>query len=283
MTQQFKHGLMTWRFWNRQLCYNQRPRGEKMRKQSYTVKEITKITGITRRTLHYYDEIGLLKATQISAQGYRLYTVEDFERLQIILFLKEMDLSLKEIAGILRLSRHEQNKVLKGHYKILFKKRQKLEKMMSNLERYLSGENILALDIFEDASVLPLKEQHKREAKLVYGETEKYKEYEENMSRWTEAEKEKIFEAFGEEMDKIFMLFGEHIKKSPGSNEVQAIVKQWADSFQDFFECDREILKCIAHTYTYDSRFKKYINQFSDEDLSDFIYRAILNYCSDEQ
>lgn len=250
-----------------------------MRKQNYTVNDITKITGITRRTLHYYDEIGLLKATNLSSHGYRLYDMNNFERLQIILFLKEMDLPLKDISCILQLSKQEQNRILEHHYEVLSRKKQKLEKIMLNLERYLSGEDIFDLDIFEDTSVLPIKEQYKREAIFAYGETEEFKEYERNISRLTNEEKDKLFTAFDEDMKELFKLFAENMKESPASDNVQFIVKQWADSFQAFFSCDNEILKCIANTYKFDNRFRKYINQFSNEDLSDFVYRAIIFYC----
>jgi DNA-binding transcriptional MerR regulator len=254
----------------------------KVRKQYYTVNDITKITGITRRTLHYYDEIGLLKATRLSSHGYRLYDINDFERLQIILFLKEIDLPLKDISCILQLSKQEQNRILERHYKILSRKKQKLEKVMSNLERYLSGEDIFDLDIFENTNVLPLKEQYKREAKFAYGETEKFKEYEKNMSLLTSEEKDRLYTEFDDGMKELFKLFAKHMKESPASDNVQSIVKKWADSFQDFFVCDNGILKCIANTYKFDRRFKKYINQFSGEDLSDFIYRAIIFYYDDK-
>ncbi len=253
-----------------------------MRKQHYTVSDITKITGITRRTLHHYDEIGLLKAASLSPRGYRLYDMDNFERLQIILFLKEMDLPLKDIAYILQLSKLEQNEILEHHYEILSRKRQKSEKMMSILERYLSGEDMFDLDIFENTNVLPLKEQYQREGKFAYGETRKYQEYEKNISRLTSEEKDSLFTSFDERMKKLFKLFAAHINESPTLAGVQSIVKQWADSFQGFFVCDNEILKCIASTYKFDNRFKKYINQFSDEDLSDFIYKAILFYCEDK-
>lgn len=250
-----------------------------MEKQYYTVNDITKITGITRRTLHYYDEIGLLKAANQSSHGYRLYDMNDFERLQIILFLKEMDLPLKDISRTMQLSRNEQNRILAHHYEILSRKKQKLEKMMSNLESYLAGKNIFDLDIFENTSVLPIKEQYKREAKFAYGETEKYKEYEKNLSQLTSEEEDKLFAEFDEKMKKLFKLFSENMNESPSSDNVQIIVKQWIDNFQDFFSCDNEILKCIANTYKFDNRFKNYINQFSNEDLSDFVYRAIVFYC----
>lgn len=254
----------------------------KIRKQHYTVNDITKITGITRRTLHYYDEIGLLKATGLSSRGYRLYNMDDLAKLQIILFLKEMNLPLKDICYILKLSRQEQNRVLGHHYEILLRKKQKLEKMMSNLERYLSGEDIFDLDVFEDTSVLPIKEQYQREAKFAYGETEKYKEFEKNISQLTDEEKDKLFTRFDEDMRKVFTLFASHTHEPPTSESVQSVVKQWADSFQGSFVCDSEILKCMAKAYKFDSRFKNYINQFSDEDLSDFIYSAIMFYCDDK-
>lgn len=253
-----------------------------MRKQNYTVNDITKITGITRRTLHYYDEIGLLKATSLSSHGYRLYDVSDFEKLQIILFLKEMNLPLKDISDILQSTKQEQNKILEHHYEILSRKKQKLENMMSNLERYLSGEDMFDLDIFQNTKVLPLKEQYKREGKFAYGGTPKYKEYDKNIAQLTTEEKDRLFVSFDERMKELFKLFAVHIKESPASARVQSIVKQWADSFKGFFVCDNEILKCIAKTYKFDNRFKKYINQFSDEDLSDFIYKAIIFYCGEE-
>lgn len=253
-----------------------------MRKQYYTVSDLTKITGVTRRTLHYYDEIGLLKATNLSAQGYRMYDMSDFERLQIILILKEMDLPLKDISSILQLSKQEQNTILESHYEILSRKKQKYEKMMFNLKRYLSGDDLLDLDLFEHTAVYPIKEQYKREAKLVYGDTDKFREYERNISRLTNEEKEKLFAAFDDQMKKIFRLFASHEKESPASETVLLIVKQMVDSFQGFFVCDHEILRCIANTYKFDSRFKKYINQFSDEDLSDFMYKAITAYCDSD-
>lgn len=77
------------------------------------------------------------------------------------------------------------------------------------------------------------------------------------------------------------MLFARHIHESPTSESVQSVVNQWVDSFQGSFICDNEILKCMAKTYKFDSRFKNYINQFSNEDLSDFVYRAIIFYCGE--
>lgn len=238
--------------------------------------------GVTRRTLHYYDEIGLLKAESLTPQGYRLYSKNDFERLQTILFFKEMNLPLKEIQHILQLPKEEQNKLLKKHYTVLLSKKQKLEQLLINLEQYLSGEDIFSLSIFENTDVLPIREQYSREAKYHYGDTEKYKEYERNIAQLTQDEKEEVFNKFASDMKRMFKLFAGQIKESPSSDKVQTLVYEWECCFQNFFVCDKEILKHIANSYKFDNRFRNYINQFSDDaddDLSDFIYQAIIQYC----
>lgn len=93
-----------------------------MKKPLLAVKEIVQITGITARSLHFYDKIGLFKPAQLTEKGYRLYDRSSLEKLQTILILKEMDFSLKEIADIVKLTREEQKQVLKKHRQTLLAK-----------------------------------------------------------------------------------------------------------------------------------------------------------------
>lgn len=88
-----------------------------MKKPLLAVKDIVQITGITARTLHYYDRIDLFKPTHLTEKGYRLYDRSSLEKLQTILFLKEMDFSLKEIADIIKLTKQEQKQILKNQRK----------------------------------------------------------------------------------------------------------------------------------------------------------------------
>ncbi len=250
-----------------------------MKKKYYSVSDLCKITGISRRTVHYYDEINLLNASSKSSKGYRLYDVDDIERLQIILFLKEMNLPLKEIANIIKLPKKEQDEILKNHYEILSRKKEKLEKTISNLKSYLAGASILELDIFDNTNIQPINKQHMMEGKLVYGDTEIYRDYEEKMSSLSIKERERLFIDFNDKMNGVFMAFSKKIHGSPTSDEVQHIVKEWIDIFNSIFAYDKDLLRCIAESYKFDNRFKKYINQFSDGDLSDFIYKAIIFYC----
>ncbi len=97
-----------------------------MKKPLLAVKDIVQITGITKRTLHYYDRINLLKPTFIAENGYRLYGQDGLARLQTILFLKEMDFSLKEIEEILKLPKEGQQQLLRRHNQTLLLKKTKI-------------------------------------------------------------------------------------------------------------------------------------------------------------
>ncbi len=249
-----------------------------MKKQSFNVKDIVKITGVTTRTLHYYDKINLLKPSGKSDNGYRVYCIEDLENLQTILFFKEMDLTLKEISDIMRLSKEEQRKVLNQHYQTLILKQQRLGTIIHAVEDYISGKDIFNLNIFKNSTVLPLQEQYNREAKIVYGDTEKYREYEKNLEKLSDAEKEVFKDEFAQNMENIFKKLASRINEVPSSSEIQELMEEWKSYLEKSMVCDREILECIAHTYKNDNRFKKYINQFSDKDLSSFIYEAIMHY-----
>lgn len=250
-----------------------------MKTQFFIVKDIVRITGVTARTLHYYDKINLLKPTRLSDNDYRAYSKEDLEKLQTILFFKEMDLSLKEISDIMRLSKQEQLQMLKMHHQTLLSKQRRLGTIITALEDYVSGKDIFNLSIFNNSPILPLQEQYSREAKIIYGETERYKEYEKNLEKLSDNEKANLSYEFANNMEKVFKKIAKQIHNSPSSDDVQNLIVEWKSYLEQYMTCDTEILECIANTYKSDNRFKNYLNQFSDEDLSDFLYQAIMYYC----
>lgn len=250
-----------------------------MKKDFFTVKDMVRITGVTARTLHFYDKIDLLKPNRLSNNGYRAYSREDLESLRMILFLKEMDISLKKISEIMRLSKQEQRQILQMHYQTLLRKQQRLEAVVCALEDYVSGKDLVDLTIFDHSPILPIPEQYSREAQVVYGETEKYKEFEKNIEKRSDQEKENLYREFGKNMENVFKRLAEQIQSPPSSEEVQKLIVEWKSNLEQTMTCDTEILKCIAHTYQSDKRWKNYFNQFSDEDLSEFVYQAIMYYC----
>src|SRR5690606_1064738 len=244
-----------------------------MKKPLLAVKDIAQITGITARTLHYYDRIDLFKPTHLTEKGYRLYERSSLEKLQTILILKELDFSLKEIADIIKLTRQEQEQILKKQSQTLLAKKQRLETIMAALDEYVAGNDISDLQLFNSNSALPLKDQYANEAKFIYGDTEAYQAYNETLRNLSAEEKAQQFSS----MEDIFKQLAACSHLSPSSDEVQRLIEEWKSILMQFMACDSELLACIAHNYKFDQRFKSYFNQYSDEDFVDFLYGAIMH------
>ena len=113
-----------------------------------TVKEISNITGISVRTLHYYDEIGLLEPTDKSDAGYRLYDDKALERLQQILFFREFDIPLKEIKAVMENPALDRNHILQMQRKMLMAKIERMERLVASIDDILKGDNRMDFAIF---------------------------------------------------------------------------------------------------------------------------------------
>lgn len=113
-----------------------------------TVKELSKLTGISVRTLHYYDEIGLFLPTEKSEAGYRLYDDKALEILQQILFFREFDIPLKDIKAVMENPELEKNEILKMQRNMLIKKKERIEKLIKSIDDILKGDNNMDFTIF---------------------------------------------------------------------------------------------------------------------------------------
>lgn len=118
-----------------------------------TVKEISDLTGISVRTLHYYDEIGLLKPTEKSGAGYRLYDDKALETLQQILFFREFDIPLKEIKAVMDNPVLKRNQILQMQRNMLIAKKERMERLISSIDDILKGENKMDFTIFTKTEV----------------------------------------------------------------------------------------------------------------------------------
>lgn len=118
-----------------------------------TVHELSSITGISVRALHYYDEIGLLKPTAYSGAGYRLYDDKALETLQQILFFREFDLPLKEIKRILEHPAFDRNQALRGQRKLLMREKERLERLISGIDGILKGVNKMDFEVFSKEDI----------------------------------------------------------------------------------------------------------------------------------
>ncbi|MBE7056243.1 MAG: MerR family transcriptional regulator [Ruminococcaceae bacterium] len=231
-----------------------------------TVREVSHFTGVTVRTLHHYDAIGLLKPTKVTEAGYRLYDEKALKRLQNILLFKELDFSLAEIKRFLDTPNFDHSKVLLQQIQLLKLKRARLDSIISHAEKLQEqGVNFMDFSTFNNLEF----NKYKEEAKERWGNTEAYKEYEKKGSNGGSGG----IDAF---MD-IFREFGEIKELSPLSSEAQVLVNKLQTFITDnYYTCTPEILQGLGQMYIADERFKENIDKAGGEGTALFVSKAIL-------
>lgn len=241
------------------------------------IREFAKLTGVSVRTLHYYDEIGLLKPSSVDEQnGYRFYDERCLERMQEILFYRELDFPLKDIQAILSSPDYDKQTALKEQKHLLTLKKKRLERLITALDSAMKGEN-LTMNIFDNSEFEAQREQYAKEAKEKWGATDAYKESAEKTSGYS---KEKWNEV-NDGMNALMAEFSACRKDgfAPDSAEAQAIVKKWQDYISaNFYSCTKEILAGLGEMYVADERFKANIDSHGDG-TADFMREAIAAYC----
>ncbi len=238
-----------------------------------TVNEVSKLTGVSVRTLHHYDEIGLLKPTSTTEAGYRLYDDTALERLQHILLFRELQFPLKDIKEILDSPSFDRNKALEQQIELLTMKKEHLE----NLILFARGIKLLGVK-YMDFSAFDTKkmDEYAAQAKESWGKTEAYKEFEEKRKGWTE-ETEKNLEL---EVMSLFAGFGEMKDLDPGDEKVQAQVKKLQDYFTEhFYNCTNQILSGLGRMYASGGEFTENIDRYAGEGTAEFTHKAIEIYC----
>ncbi len=240
-----------------------------------TVKEMSKQSGISVRTLHYYDQIGLLPPAEITAAGYRLYGEAELSRLQQILFLRELEFSLASIAEILQSPCYSSDASMRKHRDILIKKRDRLDGLVSLLDDLLKGEQKMSFKEFDTTEIEHAKAMYKEEVQQRWGSTNAYHESEAKTSAYNQQD----WQNATSEMELLFHEFAKHMDKEPAHHDVQNTVGRWQQHITDrYYNCTDEILAGLGELYAADERFRKNIDKHS-AGLADFISAAIREYC----
>ena len=242
------------------------------------IKEFAKLTGVSVRTLHYYDEIGLLKPSAVDEQnGYRFYDKRSLERMQEILFYRELDFPLKSISEILASPNYDKQKALTEQRRLLTLKKERLERLISALDSAVKGENTMNMNVFDNSEFEAEREKYAREAKEKWGSTAAYKESTEKTRGYS---KEKWGE-INSGMDSLIAEFAECVKNGaqPTDDVAQKLVKKWQDFItENYYTCTNEILSGLGEMYTADERFKENIDRHG-EGTAEFMSAAIKVYC----
>ena len=235
------------------------------------IREFAEFTGVSVRTLHYYDEIGLLRPAWVDkSTGYRWYDEASLLRMQEILFYRELDFSLKSIKEILSSPNYDKNKALETQKKLLMLKKERLEGLIAAIDGAVKGENIMAA--FDNSKF----EQYKSEAKAKWGKTDAYKEFEEKTSGQSKAQELSAAEG----LMAIFTELGAIRDTAPDSAEAQELVKKLQDHITaHYYTCTKQILKGLGYMYIAGDEMTDNINKAGGEGTAQFAQKAIEVYC----
>lgn len=236
-----------------------------------TVNEVSKIAGVSVRTLHHYDAIGLLKPSQVTDAGYRLYDDAALSRLQNILLFRELQFPLKEIKAILDRPGFDPSEALTQQIRLLELQYKHIGELIS-FAREIQKKGVKTMDfqVFDKSEI----EQYKAEAKAKWGKTKEYQEYE---------KREKAGQDFSEASNQLMALFGEigTLKAlQPSAEAVQEKIGALQRLItENYYSCSNEVLCGLGRMYTEDERFQQNIDRAGGDGTAKFVRDAIEVYC----
>jgi DNA-binding transcriptional MerR regulator len=241
-----------------------------------TVHEVSELSGVSIRTLQYYDRIGLLSPTDRTEAGYRLYVDAALEKLQQILLFRELQFPLKDIMEIVNRPDFDRNKALEQQIELLKLKKEHIENLIDLAVGIKAlGVKEMTREGFEAFDTRKIDE-YARQAKATWGTTDAYKEYEQKSKDWTKTDRAGIHRQI---MD-IFREFGEIRESDPGSPEAQVLVKKLQDFITEkMYTCTNEILSSLGKMYGGGGDFTTNIDKVGGEGTAQFACDAIQIYC----
>ena len=232
-----------------------------------SIGEAAERLGVSVRTLRWYDEIGLVKPTQVGENGYRYYDREALALLQQAVFYKELGFSLKEITPLLQAPEEQRRRALEAHRSLLELKIQQLEGLVALVDDTLGGA-LMTKPKITQTDIDAAKEQYAEEAKARWGHTEAWKQSQGKTPN-------------GSRMEEIFRGFAALRDKEPGDPAVQAQVACWQQFItEEMYPCTREILAGLGQMYVCDERFTANLDKYG-EGTAKLMSDAIALYCKD--
>lgn len=236
------------------------------------VTEVSKLTGISIKTLHHYDKIGLLKPTQVTGAGYRLYDENAIKRLYNILLFKELRFQLKDIKKILDNPKFDPSEALSRQIELLEIQKKHLGELI-NFAREIQEKGVSDMNL--ELKIRNELKNYKDEAFEKWNETAAYQEFKEK--NHGKSDMETINTA--KEMMNIFAEIGSIKDLLPEDESVQREILRLQNFItENYYTCTNEILKGLGQIYTADERFKKNIDNAGGPGTADFVQKAINIY-----
>ena len=243
----------------------------------YTVKQLADLAGISIRTLHHYDEVGVLKPSFVAENGYRYYEEPEMLKLQQILFFKELEFSLEDILDMLNAPDFDVAKAMEDHKKLLELKRDRLTNLISNVEDTIktlhdkgnmNTQNLFAS--FADDQI----EAYKAEAKQRWGHTDAYQQSMERTKHWTKQDSKNATQGWKD----LTQQLADTMDQGFDSPEFQELMEKQYQSIQQFYDCSLEMFRNLSDMYVEDPRFRENYEKFRPG-LAKFMQKAIHYYC----
>ena len=273
-----------------------------------TVKDMSEIAGVSIRTLRYYDEIGLLKPTELTEAGYRLYDNKALEKLQEIMFFRELEIPLTDIKKIMDNPNYDKEQVLLAQKSLLEQKRNRLNGIIELIIDVMKGVNTMSFGAFSNEEVLKMvnhtlecmSKESLNEQVQKYGSMEKYKEHlisgfaneqaTTDLLKWY-GSKEKIIESVmqstsskeikqeQEENEKIYKQFMT-AKETGNMDMAHSAVEMLAENYKTIFLLNnaRNILLDLAKEYLQGGKLAEATNSQFGEGCSEYVAHAIQHY-----
>ena len=241
----------------------------------FTVKQLSKLAGVTPRTLHHYDAIGLLKPSRVCDNGYRYYGEDALLRLQQILFYRELDIPLDDIRKIMGRRDFDVLGALQSHKNALNKQVSRLNRLIHTVDNtinHLKGKNIMSEKAYFEGFTEEEQEKYALEAEELYGA----EDVRASMNKWksySAEQKRRIMEEGGKNYADMITA----MPKGADSPEAQGIVERWRKHMDYFWTPNLDQLLGLANGYNDDPRFKANFDKMHPQ-LAEFMREAVKIY-----
>jgi len=237
------------------------------------INEVSKLANISVRTLHYYDQINLLKPIRVNSSGYRIYDEECLKELKQILLLKEMDFNLDEIKKIINGKNWDNTASFAMQKALIEKKRNRLNELIKLIDDYIKGEKKMSFKEFNTEEIDEFKEKYKKEVDEKWGKDKAMQQF--RNKKYSKEELAKVVN----NTNQIFYSFSLINKGLPESKEAQVLVNELKAHFNTYYyECDNTFLQQLGDMYVNDERYKKNLDKYG-EGTALFVSKAINAYC----
>lgn len=237
-----------------------------------TVNEVSRISGVSARTLRYYDQIRLLRPAEVTEAGYRLYDEASLERLQMILLFRELEFPLKDIRRILDSPDFDRKQALEQQIELLTRRKEHLENLIAFARGIKTiGVKPMNFDVFDHKKL----DEYTDQAKKTWGETDAYREYERKTAGYTPDK----HRAVAAEMMALFTEFGALRGQDPAGDAVQAQVKKLQEFItENYYACTNPILASLGQMYAAGGEMTDNIDAAGGKGTAEFAAAAIAEY-----